>query len=196
MNRSKAVKLIIITAVISVIAIIVAVLTMVFGYKDGIVNSEERRIDNTELIYLKMSSGEEISVPVTLKYEKVGTNEYQFEIFCSENGGSEKYNVENLRLDLKISDEYTVENVNCERDKENSFIEHPQKDGKEISSENGMKLLSYETEGDYMRLTVLAKGDEPQKAVVNVQFDITGSGMYRLNSFKNISHQIGLMCEV
>lgn len=163
-------------------------LTVVF--KDRIVSTEEKKTDDTMLILHKTESGKEISLPVVMSSTETDDGQHKIYIFVSENDDRKNYEAENLQLTLKLSDKLEITSRYCEwgeGKKRNS--ETTGKEGADIPSADGIKILEYKTESSYMILELTINGEPSESPVLSLQYDISGKGKYILNQFENISHE-------
>lgn len=182
---------VIIAIVVILILLITGIITGITLYSnDKIISTEEKVIDKTMLILHKTESGSEISLPVLMECTEVAEGEYRLKIFFSENDNTENYEVENLKLSLRLSEDLEITSRYCEWGKDdNKGSDITGKDGPDVSAENGIKTLKYETKSNYMLLELTVSGETDESMILDLQYDISGKGIYIFNHFKDISHK-------
>lgn len=177
---------------VAIIAVVILTLTLVavmcVGFKDEITDTNEKKInDRNTLIQYEMKSGAEIEIPIEMSYTEISDGQYEIEVFFSRRE-CKNYEVENLKTKLMISDELEIISKRCEFGSGNT-------DGSEITENNGVKMLQYETESNYIKFNVIVKGDVPENATLNIQYDISGEGLYSFNRFRALEHEYEISFE-
>lgn len=186
----KKSKVIITIAVILIVLAAGIVAGIALASDDRIISTEEKEIDKTMLILHETESGSEISLPVLMECTETAEGEYRLKILFSENDNAENYEAENLKLSLQLSEELEITSRYCEWGKDNNKgSDTTGKGGPDVSAEDGMKTLKYETESNYMLLELTVSGEGDESVILDLQYDISGKGRYIFNHFEDISHE-------